>query len=555
MTMPRSLLLLLTFIAVGLMSPSPVYAEDGQRVILVLDASGSMWGQIDGKPKMQIAKEVVGKVIADWNPTDEIGLVAYGHRQKGACDDIEVLLEPGTLDTASFINKVNALNPKGKTPMTQAVRQAAEALQFTEKQATVILVSDGIETCDPNPCAAAEELEKLGVGLTVHTVGFGLDDKGAVDQLECLAEKTGGISIIADNASQLQDALTRTVEAKAEPPPPEPAAPEFNLTGNVVMAEGVDLPQGFHTPTWEVFKSIDGENGEIVRTEYGKSIKTNIEEPGDYVLQVSNDSTKISTPITIIMDEPLALDLSFDAGIIRFTAKLDEATPMVDNSAAWELVDKDGKWVNTKYGPKPEFFLGAGTYKARLSLGTAKVEQDLTVSAGETEDLLVMLGAGVIEVSGVFAPGGPAVLDGAAIELRKGEASIDGQHEWISTKYGPNVTFDAPAGKYRIVVIQDHATGFADVEVTAGQTSKIEVSVNGGFLSVTAPADAMLETFSAARDIAGSRTYLATDYNGKLNKAFPAGTIHVVAKAADGSVLGEKEFEVKPGQRTEGTIP
>ena len=41
-------------------------------------------------------------------------------------------------------------------------------------------------------CAVAEELEKLGVDLTVHTVGFGLDNQGAVAQLQCLAEKTGG---------------------------------------------------------------------------------------------------------------------------------------------------------------------------------------------------------------------------------------------------------------------------------------------------------------------------------------------------------------------------
>ena len=87
-----------------------------------------------------------------WKPEDELGLVAYGHREKGSCKDIEVLREPGSLDSGSYMQSVRALSPKGKTPMTDAVRQAAEALKFTEKQATVILVSDGIETCDADPC-------------------------------------------------------------------------------------------------------------------------------------------------------------------------------------------------------------------------------------------------------------------------------------------------------------------------------------------------------------------------------------------------------------------
>ncbi len=75
--------------------------------------------------------------------------------------------------------------------MTQAIRQAAEALKYTEKQATVILVSDGIETCDPDPCAVADELEKTGVGLTVHTVGFGLDDKGCGGAVEVSRREDG----------------------------------------------------------------------------------------------------------------------------------------------------------------------------------------------------------------------------------------------------------------------------------------------------------------------------------------------------------------------------
>ena len=544
-------------LAAGLLFPvAPAQAEEGQRVILVLDASGSMWGQIDGKPKMQIAKEVVAKVVGGWKPADELGLVAYGHRKKGACDDIEVLAEPGTLDAASFLDKVNGLSPKGKTPMTQAVRQAAEALKYTEKQATVILVSDGIETCDPNPCAVAEELEKLGVALTVHTVGFGLDDKGAVEQLKCLAEKTGGISTIADNADELKDALTKTVEAKTEPPPPppEPAAPEFNLTGTVEMAEGVGFPQKFSTPNWEFFNAVNGEKGEWVKTEYGPAIKTNIETPGAYIAKVSLSAAAIEVPFMLEAGKPVQLDLSMEAGVVQLKGMMDDQTPLADGNGTWELLTPDGNRITTEYGPQAAFMANAGTYKMRLTLGEAKVEQDLKITAGKIDDVVMTLGAGIVQASAVFAAGGPAVPEGATVELRKGEAALDGSHERIATEYQSPSQFNVPAGKYLVVVIRDYATGSAEVQVTPGGVSKVEVNLDGGYLAVTGPAGAQVDVYSAEKDIAGNRTRITTEFEGQINKAFEAGTYHVVM-TRDGAVLGEKDFEVKAGQRTEGTIP
>ncbi|MBZ0262653.1 MAG: VWA domain-containing protein, partial [Hyphomicrobiales bacterium] len=64
-----------------------------------------------------------------------------------------------------------------------------------------------------------------------------------------------------------------------------------------------------------------------------------------------------------------------------------------------------------------------------------------------------------------------------------------------------------------------------------------------------------IEVFSAEKDISGKRKYLATEYGGAVNKAFEAGAYHVIAKGADGAVQGGKDFEVKAGERTEGTIP
>ena len=60
------------------------------RAIIVLDASGSMWGQIDGRPKVDIARETLRTVLQSVPSDMELGLMAYGHREKGSCVDIEL---------------------------------------------------------------------------------------------------------------------------------------------------------------------------------------------------------------------------------------------------------------------------------------------------------------------------------------------------------------------------------------------------------------------------------------------------------------------------------
>ncbi|MGI9435657.1 MAG: vWA domain-containing protein [Geminicoccaceae bacterium] len=191
---------------------------DNERAILILDGSGSMWGRIDDTPKISIALDVIHGLLNDWSPKVELGVTTYGHREKGNCADIETLIPIGPVDPDGVMTAIEGLNPKGKTPLTEAVRQAANALRHTEERATVILVSDGKETCGVDPCAVAEELEASGIDFTVHVIGFDLDaDEKA--QLQCMADNTGGEFLSADNAPELHEAMATTVQLVAEPEP------------------------------------------------------------------------------------------------------------------------------------------------------------------------------------------------------------------------------------------------------------------------------------------------------------------------------------------------
>ncbi|PRH81886.1 VWA domain-containing protein [Arenimonas caeni] len=222
-------------------------AADGGQALLVLDASGSMWGQIGGQPKITIAREAIDAMLAGW-PGGDLGLMAYGHRRKGDCADIELLQPVGAFDADAVRRRVGALQPRGMTPITAAVRQAAEHLKFTEQKATVILVSDGEETCSADPCALGEELEALGVDFTAHVVGFDIEEGSrAQAQLQCLAANTGGRYLAARDAGELGDALGDLAEAA-------PAAPSLAVKSADAWIPGFVLEA-------DTSETLDGEAG------------------------------------------------------------------------------------------------------------------------------------------------------------------------------------------------------------------------------------------------------------------------------------------------------
>ena len=91
-------MLMLTLLAVALAGEAHAQRNDGARVFLVLDGSGSMWGRVGEQTKMQVARDTVRTILKDWRPQDRLGLIAYGHRRKNDCSDIEVIRPVGPVD-------------------------------------------------------------------------------------------------------------------------------------------------------------------------------------------------------------------------------------------------------------------------------------------------------------------------------------------------------------------------------------------------------------------------------------------------------------------------
>jgi len=393
----------------------PAKAADQAQVMIVLDASGSMWGQIDGRPKIDIAREAVASLLADWDPSIHLGLSAYGHRTKGDCNDIQTLQPIGPVNPTAIMRAVTAIRPKGKTPLSEAVLRAARELRYTEERATVILVSDGIETCEMDPCELGKALEANGVGFTTHVIGFDVK-KEEQASLRCLAENTGGAFFAAENAAGLNDALETTVvkvkEAAVQPAPAPPPPPKVTV---------VEPPKVVQAPA-------------PVKTEP-------VIPPGHHFVAVLADGSP-----------PIAKGMRWD---VYHAAK-----------------DADGKrkHVRGTYDSKPTFKLQAGRYHMVVKAGNAVTKLDFEArSVDDRVRHTVIMNAGLVKLAAVLKEGQQPYTKGMRWDVYSATKNLEGKRRHFVGTYDGSPLFTLNAGKYHIVSKNGKAITTQDVEIVAGK--------------------------------------------------------------------------------------
>lgn len=378
-----------------LMLPLAALAQSADRpnTILVLDGSGSMWGQIDGVNKIVIAREVIAEMLADMADDVSLGLTVYGHRQRGSCTDIETIVSPAPGTQDEILAAVNAINPRGRTPMTDAVIAAAQSLRSTEEAATVILVSDGIENCNPDPCAIAAELEATGVDFTAHVIGFDVaSEPEARAQMQCIADNTGGQFLTADNATELSEALETIVA----------------ITPTPMRIEAQVLPEG-SLPTRPVSWTLLGTDGDTVSTgTQGPAIDVSL-FPGTYIAQATrtepNGPQTYQTTFTVIEGQTdlviVAMPPIIETSQVTFTARVlpDMAVPA--SQLAWTLFDSaDTALLGPVVAPGGNVALLPGDYRLEVERANAGTRHEVrfTVEPNTAQEVIIPLPALTVEI-------------------------------------------------------------------------------------------------------------------------------------------------------------
>ena len=179
--------------------------------MLVFDASGSM-GTTDYAlkvPRIARVKKSMETVLPEVAPMRRLGLIVYGEGEYNQCDSIELRLKPTANAAETLLKVIRGINPRGRTPLTNSVQLAAEALGFQSQPSTIVLLTDGEETCGGDPCLTAKALKAQSKDLTIHVIGY--REQGGYFAARCMADVTGGEYISVATEDELIAALRKTL--------------------------------------------------------------------------------------------------------------------------------------------------------------------------------------------------------------------------------------------------------------------------------------------------------------------------------------------------------
>lgn len=210
----RCLCRVLTFLIAPCFFGIPLLsAQTNQEIEIIFDVSRSMNESSGGTSKLEAAKEALTTIAGQITPGSLVGLRAFGKNPirgtiQQACLDSELMVPIAPFQKERMIGQVLGLQAYGQTLIGYSLELAASDFSnAADVKKTIILVSDGEESCGKDPVAMIQNLKAQGFDVVIHTVGFAVDE-AARGQLKKISEMTGGVYADAKDAAELTQSLT-----------------------------------------------------------------------------------------------------------------------------------------------------------------------------------------------------------------------------------------------------------------------------------------------------------------------------------------------------------
>jgi len=513
------------------------------RVVLVLDASGSMWAKVEGRTRIEVAREAIRKLVGDWDPRAELGLVAYGHRSRHDCADIQTLLPIAPADPAAFVEAVEGIRPVGMTPLAASLEQAARLLESDRRPATVILVSDGNETCGRDPCAAARTLSEKGVDFTTHVIGFDVTAQERV-QLQCVADATGGLFLDAHGAAGLSSALRAAMDdiaLRATSPPLWMAA---SLSpGSAPLTEPLD---------WRITPldasgrpDADGAESEVHTPTLSRRLRA-----GRYRVQVSLDGVSASKDLSVDPTTHASHILSLDAADLSVVAVDREGRPL-ESGVAWRVEranvgSHDPKGAEAvapieREGGATRFLLSEGRYAVTSLYDGDRVARVLVVRPGQVLRKRFQFGIGGLALRAVMADGWQPLQQPVRWQVR------DARGELLREDVRPSTLYTLDTGRYSVEASRGEARAAGEFEVRSGVTVigtlDLEAGELGLYGKLPAPGAVIMSPVEWTLTGSDGRVHALSAASPRV--VLPAGVYRISAHR--GEREGQGTVEVRPG--------
>jgi Ca-activated chloride channel family protein len=163
------------------------------RILFVFDGSQSMYARWESGTKIDIAQRLMTKMLDSLQSLKsdrfQLGLRVYGHQRPVPpqdCNDTKLEVPLGYNNFNRLKKTLRSIKPKGTTPIARSLLRSANDFPPCENcRNIIILITDGVESCDEDPCAASRRLQQQGIILKPFVIGIGLD-KGFQQSFSCV---------------------------------------------------------------------------------------------------------------------------------------------------------------------------------------------------------------------------------------------------------------------------------------------------------------------------------------------------------------------------------
>ncbi|MGD9802958.1 MAG: VWA domain-containing protein [Hyphomicrobiaceae bacterium] len=554
------------------MAARPALAAESPTLIVVFDGSGSMWGRIEGQrdSKLALARDGIAHGLARLTPATRVGLMSFGHRRGGDCQDTEAIVEPGPLDVERIMSPLERLNPKGRGPLTKALREAIPLLGAASAPARIVLVHDGADNCQEDPCSVLGPLKAAHPRARVDVVSLGVRPDEA-RTLVCLSQSTGGKQYLVSTAAEIDAALIEALGAVPQPvpasasasadasastkgttvspdskPPAQPGRPGLQLWATLVKG-GQPLAAPI---TWRVRRA--GEKGPPLWE--GRTASPLLVLPtGRYDIEASIGLITRTAVAEAVEGAPRAASLSLDAGMLAL-AQAKSAKAMLDGAVV-TLSRVEGASADKPtilHRTEADLALPAGNYLVSVTSGALRIERPVGIVAGERISIANALALGAVELDAAAVKGGPR-LDGLVYAVYEDDPDAPQGRREVARSAAAKPRFKLPAGTYYVVARRGVIEARDRVSVRSGETEKhtmvleagrveIVVRLPGGQIENEDPIAHRLERI----DVQPPELLTANGISATLEAS--SGRYRLLSRMGLGNVRAEREFDLKPGE-------
>ena len=400
-------------------------ADKTTRILFLLDASGSMLGRWEGEFRVEAAKRLLGEVMDDLKGTPrlELALRAYGHqflKEEQNCDDTRLEVPFAPNNEEAIKERLKKIKPKGTTPLARSLEKAGGDFPNDPKARNIIIIiTDGLESCDGDPCAVSLSLQRKNIFLKPFIVGIGMDQK-YLDDFNCL-----GTYLNAESQDNFKDALETAIQQSTEP-----AKVILEILDESNKPIETDLPVAF-------FNNFTGNTVEEIIHYLGPDGQPDpllIDPVIDYNIIISTIPPVREANVHFTGGETKTIKVKAPTGYMNFKCQGFNAYKNLE-----VLIRKKGspKIINVQEFKRKERYL-TGSYDVEILTSPRTIFKGVSISNHKTKTLTIQ------------APGILTILDGgqgtgAIYQVQKGKPDV-----WVMNFYNQG-SYNLQPGNYKVI--------------------------------------------------------------------------------------------------------